>query len=183
MSRNDHRTSSAPIADIPRRRDLVFLDLEASGLELGSWPIQIGLARVHDDDSVSIDEELIRPDPAWDPEPWSSASEAVHGIARRHLDRAPEAREVAALAIDLLSGRLVVSDTPEFDRRWLHVLTATVDPDLLIPVRDFDHVLATSADLDGIRRAYAALEGLPRPHRAGEDAARLARAWLAAVER
>lgn len=166
------------------RADLVFLDFEASGLAPGSWPIQIGLARVHEDDSISIDEDLIRPHPTWLEKLWSHASAEVHGIPRSRLETAPEAPEVAAAIIPLLLCRVLVSDAPEYDARWLRMLTSTVDPAWNFQIEDFDGLLARSCDAAGVQRAYATLDALnafPPPHRAGANAARLAHAWLAGV--
>lgn len=183
MTGPERRKMPGPRSGRYDRADLMFLDFEASGLEAGSWPIQIGIARVQDDDTVSIHEELIRPHPTWPEKLWSPVSAQVHGIPRSALDAAAEAHQVATRVIDLLAGRTLVSDAPEFDERWLHMLTATVDPSLSLVVEDFDSVLAASCGMDGIRRAYAKLDELPAPHQAGADAARLAHAWLSAVRR
>jgi hypothetical protein len=83
------------------RRDLVFLDFEASSLEPDYWPIEIGLARVHRDNTISIDNDLIRPHPTWDQTLWSPISAEVHGIPQSALDTAPEAADVASLMVGL----------------------------------------------------------------------------------
>ena len=44
---------------------------------------------------------------------------------------------------------------------------------------DFDRLVASRCTLAQTRRVYAALDAMPTPHRAGPDAERLARAWLA----
>lgn len=112
---------------------------------------------------------------------WSAASARIHGIERSVLNAAPAATEVASRISWYLRDMIVVSDAPEFDGRWLLKLTRTVDRDLVIPIHDFDDLLAASCDRRGLERAYAMLDQLPHPHRAGADAARLAHAWLAGV--
>jgi hypothetical protein len=77
----------------PRRVDdttLFFVDLEASSLMAGSFPIEVGW--------ISADGRsechLIRPVPAWDD--WSSKSECLHGIAREHLEARGHRRRAAS---------------------------------------------------------------------------------------
>ena len=163
------------------RGDLVFLDFEASGLPLGSWPIEIGLARILPGRMIESDGRLIRPHPGWPEWLWSPESAAVHNIPREALDEAPPAEAVARWALPRLTGRTVVSDAPEFDLRWLRMLLSTTEVPFLVPVNDFDVLVARAFGDDAMRRVYRALDEMPTPHRAEADAARLARAWLAGI--
>ena len=157
---------------------IIFLDLEASSLDADSWPVEVGLAWLVEG-RVEVRSSLIRPDPSWFMRAWSPASAEVHGIPLAELRQAPLAAEVARWIAGLIGDATVVSDAPEFDARWLARLYETEGGLILPPVRDFDLLAAARFDMAAIRRVYAALDAIPAPHRAGPDAARLARAWMA----
>lgn len=102
----------------------VFLDFEASALDEGSYPIEIGWVG---EDGV-CNSFLITPTPMWSrSRPWSRSSEKIHGIARAELaiDGVP-AQEAAVRASRALgaSGVTVVSDNPDWEERWLALLLA-----------------------------------------------------------
>ena len=59
-------------------RAYVFLDVEASGLHAGSYPIEVGWCGL---DLVATS-FLIRPHASWTEDDWSVTSERVHGITR-----------------------------------------------------------------------------------------------------
>ena len=171
-----------PLGSI-KLEDLLFIDIEASSLERGSWPIELGLARILPGGRIVSEARLIRPAPGWREEFWHAESATVHGIARGALDAAPPAAEVAGWALRQLSNRVAVSDAPEFDIGWLRELLRTVEPDPTAQLHDFDHVVARAFDFAGVARVYRALADLPAPHRAGPDAERLARAFRAGLLR
>ena len=160
---------------------IIFLDLEASSLDADSWPVEVGLAWLVEG-RVEVRSSLIRPDPSWSMRAWSPASAEVHGIPLAELRQAPLAAEVARWIAGLIGDATVVSDAPEFDARWLARLYETEGGLILPLVRDFDVLVAARCDMAATRRVYAALDRIPAPHRAGPDAARLARAWAAGVE-
>lgn len=174
-----------PVGDGPQQppvyssEQLVFIDAEASGLERGSWPIEIGIAEACLDGSVRVQSNLIRPHPSWPEELWSSASAQVHGIPRSRLDSAHPAEIIAAEYIELMAGKTLVSHAPEFDGPWLEMLAATISPTETFRMVGINTVIAQFG-FTGIKRAFNFLNTMPPPHRAGEDAARLARAWVAA---
>lgn len=161
--------------------DIVFVDLEASGLGPGSWPIEVGLAKLHADGSISIDVSLVRPHPTWDETCWNLESAQVHNIPRATLDRAEDPAEVALWVHHLIGDSLAVSDAPEFDGRWLAKLFATRDPAPHVRLWDFDQAVAEAFTRQAVERVYRSLDATPAPHRAGDDAARLARAWRAGL--
>lgn len=45
--------------------NFVILDFEASGLDAGGWPIEIGLSGIGEDGAVGTWSSLIRPDLGW----------------------------------------------------------------------------------------------------------------------
>ena len=158
-----------------------FLDCEASSLDADSWPVEVGLAWLAEG-RIEARSSLIRPDPSWSMQAWSPASAAVHGIPLAELRQAPPAPEVARWVAGIVGDATLVSDAPEWDGRWLARLYETADGLRLPLVRDFDMMVAARCDMAATRRVYAALDAIPAPHRAGPDAARLARAWAAGVE-
>lgn len=100
---------------------VVFLDFEASSLNSGSFPIEVGWAV----DGGETEAHLIRPAPGWTD--WSAASERLHGIPHTRLLAEGEppgdvARRVAAALGG--EGMAVASDNPEFERFWLERLMA-----------------------------------------------------------
>lgn len=157
----------------------VFIDFEATSLFGGSYPLEIGCAWITDDVAVSI-ADLIRPDPGW-PEDWSAESAAVHGIRREDLANAEPAASVARRYASLLAGRVVVSDAPEFDERWLGRLLKLLPDQPRIRLIDLDHLVHVAMSHEAQRAVYEYLAVSSAPHRAGDDAARLAGAWLAGL--
>lgn len=159
----------------------VFLDFEAASA--AGWPIEVGWAEVASSDVV-VESYLIRPEPEWDEAEWDEVAAEVHGIA---FDRLFQEGRPASLVADrvaaALSGRLLVSDAAEADAAWLARLMEAHGEARDWPVTD---LLALERRMDpparARLRAHLASAG-PAPHRAGEDAARLARAWLAALGR
>ena len=108
----------------------------------------------------------------------------MHGIPRENPDRAEPADAVAAWAVSVTGARRLISDAPEFDRRWLDRLLDAAGNLPRLAILNFDRAAATAFDMDGLRRVHAEVE---RPfdgaHRAGPDALRLARARAAGLGR
>ena len=105
---------------------LYFVDIEASSLSSGSFPIEIAWVAA----SGLGESHLIRPHDEWlaDGCPgWSRESEGVHGISLDTLvrDGAPIEQVAARAAIVLAPRRnIVCSDAPGFDGQWLETLFA-----------------------------------------------------------
>lgn len=161
------------------RPDIVFLDVESTGLHPGSYPIEVGIC----DDGLRPASWLVRPDAGWARLAWDPVAEALHGITPAMLAReGREAVEVADALNARLAGRLVVSDAPGWDRAWLERLFEAAGQPMLFRLRDegeaFVAALApglvpgTAEEiLARFRAADVACERLyPRPHRAGPDA-------------
>jgi hypothetical protein len=114
---------------------IIFADIEASGLEDGSYPIEVAWCTA---DLADADSMLIRPPPQWAEAPWSAEAEGLHGIDRARLLRDGVAvDEVAARLNRALAGDRVVTDCPETDGRWLHALfaAARISPAFAVPPR------------------------------------------------
>lgn len=163
--------------------DFVALDFEASGLDPAGWPVEIGLSWVTTEGKVETWSALIRRHDSWSMAHWSDQSAAVHGIPLAELLDAPTAETVAREALELCSARIVVSDAPEFELRWLDRLLAAVERSGAMKLRHYDE--ATFRIFEGRRldHVYEYLARHSTPHRAGPDSARLAAAWVAADRR
>ena len=158
-------------------RRIAILDVEASALERGSYPIEVGVALVRrPSEPIGVGAKFIRPTKEWlDTGVWSKSSEAVHGIP---LELAQREGEPVEHICDWLNGLLgtdtiVATDAPRYDQDWLDTLFAAAGReqnfrifDLQMLTRDF------SAD-QHCHLAYLLRNDAP-PHRAAEDALRLA---------
>ncbi|WP_170330064.1 exonuclease domain-containing protein [Ruegeria arenilitoris] len=160
-----------------------FLDFEASSLSAISWPIEIGIARVVGGEVVT-GSRLIKPHPDWDDAGWSEISAQVHGLSRAYLEAEGDDPQRVAQWFKTENNGIAITDNPEFERRWLIRLLETDLPFPKVQLLDFDsYVRMSLIEEAAIARVYQSLEtpGSP-PHRAGQDAARLAKAWLSGYE-
>lgn len=117
---------------------LTFIDVEASGLEPSSYPIQIGWL----DTNGSYDEFLINPETAscWDF--WDDYAESdIHKISRADCIRNGLSIYEAADRLNrLLRGLIVISDAADYDHSWIMKLMdeAGCDPTFIImDVREY----------------------------------------------
>lgn len=168
----------------PKR--LIFIDFEASSLSSDSWPIEIGIAWIEQQDVV-VESKFIQPDPAWSLDDWSEESAAVHNIPFADLKSAEPAVEVARWFKEIIGDNILVSDAPEFDQRWLDRLLATLNEPTK-QIDDFDRIVWISfSKEDGIvapgtiDQVYKLRAERPTTHRAGADAADMAHAYKAGL--
>jgi hypothetical protein len=152
---------------------ILCFDFEASSFNKSSYPVEIGTC---DPVTLEVWSSLIRREPGWTD--WSWEAETIHGISKRDLEAAPSASVVASEFARRAKERLVLSDAPQLDARWLLSLMRSVGErgpfwiaDLWeaagLIVRDnkgskehFDIAFNEAEDLKGVR------------HRAGPDAHR-----------
>lgn len=165
-----------------RIEEVLIIDLEASGLGPGSWPIEVGLAWV-EEGRVQSWSSLIRPEPDWDGRGWDPVSQEVHGIRREELGRAPSAWSVAEELLARVAGRPVFSDAPGFDLRWARRLLDAHPSPAGLRVLELDVAVGAVCGERGADWAYERLERTRTPHRAGPDAERMMRAILYGAER
>lgn len=161
--------------------NFAILDFEASSLSETSWPIEIGISWIENNE-VRTWATLIRPDAAWDIDDWSPQSAAVHGIRLSDLYDAPSVPEVADTFYEVLGGRVLVSDAPKFELRWLSTLLHAAGRQKPPNIQDFNAVsfaMFQGLELDLL---YETIERRRAPHRAGPDSARLARGWARAAK-
>jgi len=165
----------------PNIEKFATLDFEASSLSLESWPIEVGLSWL-EGDKVRTWSTLIRPVPDWNLADWAPQSAAVHGIALEDLMDAPKANKAAGDLIEHLGNRVMVSDAPEFETRWLSRLMRAGAQAAIPIVEDYHRVSFESFSGLALDMLYEALERSTAPHRAGPDSARLLNAWRKAMQ-
>jgi hypothetical protein len=161
--------------------EVLFIDIEASGLSSASFPIEIGWVV---DDEAEPESFLVSPHETWDFQSgWSAQSAAIHGITPAMLEEGGTLVEEACTWLDdLTGGCLVVSDAPRHDDWWLGRLYAAAGRRKSWAIGDVERLYGGLTQEAGLDPAVAArlltrIERVyPHPHRAGPDALRLAKA-------
>jgi hypothetical protein len=161
--------------------DVLFIDVEASGLNSASFPIEIGWVL---DDEAEPESFLVRPHATWDFDTgWSAQSAALHSITPALLEaEGLSVAETCTRLDEATHRRLVVSDAPQHDDWWLGRLYAAAGREKSLAVGDVERLYGGLAQEAGLDPAEAAqlltrIEQIyPHPHRAGPDALRLAKA-------
>ena len=102
--------------------DIVFLDMEASGLGDCCFPIEIGFVAALD---LSGWWSLIRPPPSWlRGKCWDAKAEGLHGLSLDEIHRDGSPVEDVAVALNrALAGKQVFCDEPDFVRHWLSMVS------------------------------------------------------------
>ena len=152
----------------------IFIDVEASGLAIDSYPIEIAI-RLGD----ATYSWLIRPERNW--RHWCATAESLHGLTREQLALSGlQARLVADEINDLLSltDGLVYSDAARWDAHWVSTLFHDVQLSACFHILPLQDLL----DSDQQRRFNDCLEDLfeadsRRRHRAATDVELIARAY------
>jgi hypothetical protein len=158
-------------------RQVALLDLEASALGSGSYPIEVGVALVRGSTrTIATGSALIRPDAAWLRDGlWSGASEAVHGISQDYaIRKGLPPRHVCDWLNNLLGSKTIIAtDAPRYDQDWLDTLFQAAGRDQRFTLYNFE-ILTADFSSDQHRQLSYLLRRAPVPHRAGPDALRLA---------
>ncbi|WP_101757628.1 hypothetical protein [Oceanicoccus sp. KOV_DT_Chl] len=95
----------------------IILDVEASGLGRGSYPVEAGFVLADGKSHCAI----IRRESEW--EYWDPQAERLHGISRQTLDHYGKTpMEVAAMLNHYLAGQTVYSDAWGNDSSWIALL-------------------------------------------------------------
>ena len=95
----------------------LIIDVEASGLGRGSYPIEVGVVLPDGETHCMI----IRREEAW--QHWDEAAQSLHGITREVLETYGQSSlEVAKQLNQWLTGELVYSDAWGNDSSWLALL-------------------------------------------------------------
>ncbi len=163
----------------------VFLDFEASSLRDDSYPIEVAWGA----SAAAIETHLISPEgiPTWTD--WAESAERIHGITRTELLRNGQSPALVAKQLnEMLRGRQVFTDAPDFDRMWLARLFEQYWSPCEITLRHVDELFwevlrRRFADQDEARRYTVSLQRVARrraggrQHRAGDDVAYLVELW------
>jgi hypothetical protein len=168
---------------------LLFIDFEASSLDpKRSYPIQFGWQRVRAGRLADGGTFLIRPAPHWDvPGSWSEAAARVHGLTRDALAGGLDAAGAARRTLELAAGAVVAGDAPSYDRHWWRVLLDELPhkerPPVMLHLDELSTQLVVSVRGIADETVVAAARDRactlrPPTHRAGDDAAHLARRWI-----
>lgn len=97
----------------------IFLDIEASSLDSGSYPIEIAWSDADGD----IESHLINPYHIMRWVDWDLHAQALHGLSRDYLMQHGEAPWAVAMRVkEALRYREIYSTAPEFDQYWLNEL-------------------------------------------------------------
>lgn len=169
----------------------IFIDIEASGITRGCYPIEVGWAQaetVGGTVRLHARSVLVRPTEAWrsDPSRWVEASVAAHGIAWDELMREGALVESVCDVLDAaFTGEVVASDTGagDWDDEWLLMIYEAAGR-----ARPWDlsetksgglvagHLRSRSLDPKRVRPGWA--KWLPEhTHAAAEDALKFAWEW------
>ncbi len=156
---------------------LRVIDFEASSLEDGSYPIEVGIAVWPSfSDPVTVWSTLIRPTDDWRQfGHWSLASRRVHGIAMSELAAGMSALEVASSLNDRLESGIVWCDGGPYDVHWQRALFEAAGIKPSFTLGNWSGLLRSLPERCR-ERAMTALEEAPPPHRAGADAEQLIKA-------
>lgn len=160
---------------------IAVLDIEASALGYRSYPIEVGLALIQGSQPIRSWSSLIQPTSMWmDVGNWSSASAEVHGIPfDLLLEEGKPVREICDWLNAALANTVVLTDAPDHDQSWLATLFNAADSGQAFSLRDYD-ALAGTLTAEQLGRHTRILDRDRAPHRAGEDALRLASAYVEA---
>lgn len=164
--------------------NIAFVDIEASGLHWGSYPIEFGWATPSAElNSTSF---LLKPAPAWGENLWALEAEIIHGISRSELDANGVPVRLAARRLNReLSGMKLYSDNAEFDSYWTARLfeeSGEVQNFTILPAQDLFLDTAIEAVGGNSKQAIelvavaseACRHVYPHTHRAAPDAVHLA---------
>ena len=101
-------------------KDILIIDIEASGLYSDSYPTEIAYG---DPFSRNIESYLIQPTLLWQSLYWDPEAEKITGITKEKIANAAPAHYIAQLIAPILNkADIVLSDAPEWDQRWLNML-------------------------------------------------------------
>ena len=102
----------------------LFIDFEASGLHLNSYPVEVGWAIPNGPSEV----HLIRPIEVWLTTPYDTRAEQIHGInLERLLIVGEPPKAVVRKLCQVAKGRRLYADNVGHDERWLAALLSAAD--------------------------------------------------------
>ena len=154
----------ATIADY--LEDIAFIDLEASGLNAQSWPIEVGWCFLEGAPTA----HLVKPDSDWSLDAWDEKAEALHGVSQSVLLKKGLEPEQICLALnEALKDKKVYSDAPDWDGFWLYRLFKATKIRQAFELSDFQEFFSDMEmdEIDALRNEASRLA--PHNHRATDD--------------
>lgn len=142
---------------------MIILDIEASGLDPESYPIEI--AWQHRSNSKLFDSFLIKPLETWSH--WDFYAEAhFHRLSRSDLEvNGISVTEATQRLNQSLSGQTVYTDAPDYDRKWIGKLFRSVGIEKAFMIKSLYTLIPPSREC--VYRQHLARS--PIVHRALED--------------
>ncbi len=120
--------------------EVIFVDLEASGLGAESYPIEVAWKSP---DSNASDNFMINPDSVEGWTYWDEFAEELHGIDRERLvDEGIDALVACLRLNSVLEGKTLISDAFEFDSFWMRRLYEAADMQPTFTMAGLDAVLS-----------------------------------------
>ena len=148
------------------RRQIAFIDLEASGLGPKSWPIEVGWG-FHGWPARSL---LIKPHAAWSLEAWEKTAEELHRISPDRLIRdGTPVLEIALVLNAAFANANVYSDSPSFDGFWLYRLYEAAGVRSNFRLHNIAELISELTDLAPEEMTRRASIQEPHTHRAEQD--------------
>lgn len=141
---------------------MYILDVEASGFDPESYPIEVAFTNLKTGES---DQFLINPGFASDWDYWSEAAERVHGISLDALSRSGVSPCEALYRLEKLSNQQVFTDAPRFDELWLARLYDEMQDKPRYMLQDIRSLVAKE-NQEAMERE---METISPPHRAMAD--------------
>lgn len=173
-----HDRMTAGLGDeAPLPWPLFTIDFEASSLEAGSYPIEVGICRwLSPEVAIEGWSTLIKPTEAWrEHRPWSMHSEEVHGITRYQLESSMSAADTMAALNAIVGDAVAFCDGGASDLAWAHRLAMAAGVTSAFRLGDVD-MLFGRCDQLGYMRLVQWFDRAPARHRARDDAEHLMKA-------
>jgi hypothetical protein len=109
------------------KKQTALIDVKASGLMSGGFPVEIGWLVFEPQPFGGFKEKIetykIKPDASWNQNHWDEVAESMHGLSLSDLKRhGHDVKSVAAHLLHYMDKRIVFTDAVEHDTGWLDML-------------------------------------------------------------
>lgn len=158
--------------------DPVIIDVEASGFDPLSYPIEVGIA-LRDQQRFSM---LVKPLPKWTH--WDKTAEKVHQIDRELLERYGKPVDCVAKKLnELLHGMTIYSDGWVVDKPWMEMLFYEARMGMQFQLSPIELILSEEqmAIWHATKNEVIRVAN-PQRHRASSDAWIIQQTWLQSAE-
>lgn len=149
--------------NIIKNSSFIIIDIEASGLDKDSYPIEIAWL----DSEGNKDSFLIKPASTW--HYWDEYAEMfIHKISKKQLhQKGISPLEAVNRLNKALTGKTVYSDVVKWDSFWLYQLYTLTNKVMSYTCEDIYYLLPIE-EVDAIK-IHQELKEIDRPHRALAD--------------